>query len=111
MALPRIGLPTEALPVTTTPAPRLKAIVLPCPAAGPPIVLVDAPESISTPDPLPRAAVPAAFVPMKLPAMTFPVAGVPLTSIPKLRLPEIRLAAPGADPPIVLPTAAEDGAV
>ena len=55
------------------PSTLLPEITLPAPAPVPPIVLFDAPLSITTPVPLPSAAVPAAFVPMKLPWTTITV--------------------------------------
>ena len=45
----RIELPVVVTPTTSTPLLMLKAIVLPAPLAVPPIVLFDAPWSISTP--------------------------------------------------------------
>ncbi len=54
-------------PVTATPAPPLKAMMLAAPAAVPPIVVCDAtPTAIPAP-PLPSGTRPLAAVPMRLP--------------------------------------------
>ena len=51
--LSRIALPVPAVASTSTPMPVEKAMVLPAPAAVPPIVLLDEPPSIWMPLPLP----------------------------------------------------------
>ena len=52
------------VPTTCTPSPVLSAIVFPAPAVVPPIVLPEAPVSISTPVALAIATVPVTSVPM-----------------------------------------------
>ena len=51
--LSRIALPVPAVASTSTPMPAEKAMVLPAPAAVPPIVLFEEPPSIWMPLPLP----------------------------------------------------------
>jgi hypothetical protein len=73
ITLPRIECRSVDAPSMRTPSPALLAIVLPCPAAVPPIKLISgavtplSPECTKTPcQPLPSAA-PLTVRPMKLP--------------------------------------------
>src|SRR5262245_3030721 len=78
-------------------------MVLPDPAAVPPIRLPLAPEATCTPpEPLARAAVPSERRPMVLPRSVFPLVPVPVSVTPNRELPEITFPAPAALPPIVL---------
>src|ERR1035441_5581651 len=101
MALPRIAL--LVLPARMrTPAlmGTAKAIRLPA-TPFPPIMLLHAPASHSTPCILlPSSVSPSLLVPIKLPWMTFQEALV--SQIPRVWLAEIRLPAPVTIPPIVL---------
>ena len=85
---------------TSTPAPALNAMVLPAPAAAPPIRLLLAPASIRIPSTLlPMTAVPNRSVPMKLPCTSLFRAPDPEICTPLL-LPAITLPAPVAVPPM-----------
>src|SRR5947209_11278868 len=103
IALPRIGTPVGAgLPETATPAPVLKAMGLPAPAEGPPIVLLLA-WLTRTPAPwLARFSVPVVSVPIWLPAMRLPEVFAPRRRIPSPALPLMTLPAPDVVPPMVL---------
>ena len=58
--LPVVPVPSKAMPASVLPETRLRSA-----AAGPPIVLLSAPEETRMPElSLATAAVPAAFVPM-----------------------------------------------
>ncbi len=86
----------------TTPLPVFPEMTFPAPALVPPIVLLDAPDSISIPAALGTAAVPAALVPIKLPCTVFPLVPGPMIWIPKKAFPEITLRAAAVVPPIRL---------
>ena len=71
--LSRISLPVPAVASTSTPMPEENAMVLPAPAAVPPIVLLDEPPSIWIALPLPSASEPVMSVPIRFFSTSAPV--------------------------------------
>src|SRR5262245_30051814 len=101
--LERMALPVPPTLVTPRPlAEVLKAIVLPAPAAAPPIVLPRTPAAIVTPGPaLPRPLARAELVPMRLPCTRYPVPEPPPEprNTPPSPFAAITLPAPAVVPP------------
>ena len=98
--MPRAPLPKIALPrmvicdadCTLTPAPLLKAMVLPWPAPTPPMLLALADVLSRMPaPPLPSAVLPVASVPIQLPCTVLPVAVAVRNQMPSAPLPEMTL--------------------
>ena len=106
IALPRIALPAPAAASTSTPMPAptptpvLSAIVLPAPAAVPPIVLFDEPPWMRMPVSLPSGWAPLMSVPIRLPS-TSSSWSPRMSPRPAPALPEITLPAVADVPPIV----------
>ena len=71
--LSRISLPVPAVASTSTPMPVENAMVLPAPAAVPPMVLLEEPPSIWMPLPLPSGSEPVMSVPIRLFSTSAPV--------------------------------------
>ncbi len=111
---PAIRLPVVPGSWRLTPSAELPLIVLAAAEIEPPIVLLEAPAAIATPElPLPEKPPgvfePIWFDPITFPSTRMPLVGVPLPELwPWIRmpwpaLPRIRLPEPGAVPPIVTP--------
>ena len=97
MSFPSTTFRSVPVPTITTPLSVFPEIVLPAPAAVPPIVLSAAESVRSMPSPLPIATVPVASVPTRFPSTTVP--DVPEIETPKALF-EIRLPLP--TPPMTL---------